>query len=150
MPFPKLVYTSTTFPFTPTTLPFTRGPVNFSVAWKSRVHDNLATSGLRERVVEAHDLLIAFTMPALRVADDLAAWTAFMSWALDGKQFDFYPDGSVGTYYHCVSDDDAFDLTRTAPGQYSATFKFRIVPDSQAPGGPDDVLGAFYGLEWML
>ena len=139
MPFPKIVYNSLT-------LAFTRGPSGFSAAWKSRLHDNLATSGLRERVVEAHDLLISFTMPALRVADDLPAWTAFTAWALDGKQFDFYPDAAAAAYYHCVSDDDAFNLTRTAPGQYSATFKLRIVPDAQAPTGPDAVLSAFYGL----
>jgi len=128
------------------TLQCARGPRNFRCWYKSRVHDNLATSGIRERVVEAHDILIAFEMPALRVGDDLDDWAVFMKWALGGGAFEFYPDAALATKYNCVSDDEGFEPVWTAPGQYAAAFKLRIVPDSLFPADPSVVMLRFYGV----
>lgn len=129
------------------TLLFLRGPRQFACFYSARVHDNLATGGLRERVVEAKDILITFEMPAIRVTDDYDDWATFMDWALAGGQFSFYPDASLTSdYYHCVSDDTGFEYARNAPGQYAAAFRWRIVPDSQAPDDPGEVMKRFYGI----
>jgi hypothetical protein len=128
------------------TLQLVRGPQNFRCYYKSRLHDNLATSGIRERVVEAHDILIAYEMQALRVTDDLDDWTAFMVFALGGGQCEFYPDAALPDYYHLVSDDEGFEPARTGPGQYAAAFRWRIVPDALAPADVSVVMKRFYGI----
>jgi hypothetical protein len=128
-------------------LQFVRGPQDFLCYLKARVHDNVATSGIKERVVEAQDSMIKFGMGCIRVSDDLVAWSAFMAYALMGGTFDFYPNSAINEHYHCVSDDEEFAIARTAPGQYSATLQWRIVPDTQAPaGGPAQVMKRFYGI----
>jgi hypothetical protein len=129
-----------------THLQFVRGPQNFRCQAKAVVHDNDATSGVRERVTERTDLLLSFTMPALRVNGDLPDWSTFMAWALGGGEFWFSPDSSLGDYYTCVSEDEEFTPERRAPGVYSASFVWRIVADELAPAGPGEVLGAFYGI----
>lgn len=133
MSLPKVVYNPGSGNVT---LTFVRGPRQFTCYYSARVHDNLATGGLRERVVEAKDILIEFEMPALRLTDDFDDWASFMDHALAGNQFTFYPDASLATYYHCVSDDTEFKYSRVAPGQYAAEFQWRVVPDADAPDDP--------------
>ncbi len=123
-----------------------RGPQSFMCKWETRAHDNLATSGVRERVVEAHDLLITFEMRHMKVAEDLPEWVAFMKFALGGGQFLFSPNSDLADFYNCVSEDEGFEVTRTGPGMYGAGFKFRIVPDAQAPGDPGVVMKRYYGI----
>ena len=143
MSLPKVIYNPGSGDVT---LTFVRGPRQFACYYSSRVHDNLATGGLRERVVEAKDILIRFEMPALRLTGDFGDWAQFEDWALAGGQFSFYPDASLADYYHCVSDDTGFEYARNAPGQYAAAFHWRIVPDSQAPANPGEVMKRFYGI----
>lgn len=140
---PKIVYDAGAGPVT---LQCVDGPKDFHCYYKSRVHDNVATSGYRERVFEHSDMLISFTMPAMTVGDALPAWNAFMTWALQGGTFNFYPNSQLADYYHCVVEGDGFDPVRVGPGRYSATFTFRIVPDAYAPGDPAFVLQKFYGV----
>jgi len=125
---------------------FARGPRNFQAFYSSRKNDNLSTSGLRERVLEANDILITFEMPALRIDDDLPAWAGFMYWALGGLQFDFYPNSDINEHYHCVSDDDNFTPQRVGLRVYSAAFQLRVVPDSIAPASPAQVLQRINGI----
>lgn len=144
MSLPKIIYNAGAGNVT---LQCVRGPRDFRCGYKTRAHDNLATSGLRERVFEANDILISFVMEQMAVTSDLPSWTAFAQWALSGGAFKFYPDAALSDYYNCVSDDDGFEPARTGPGRYSAAFHFRIVPDGQAPdGGPGEVLERFYGI----
>ena len=127
-------------------LDFVRGPQDFKCFYQTRKNDNLSTSGLRERVTEANDILITFGMPALRIDDDLPAWGTFMKFALAGGQFDFYPNVSINEHYHCVSEDDNFTPARVGMMVYSAAFQFRIVPDGLAPATPAVVLKRFNGI----
>ena len=143
MALPKIVYDAGSGPVT---LAFLRGPRDFQCIFDARAHDNLATSGIRERVVEANDILIGFTMGHMRVEEDLPEWVAFMSYALYGGQFEFHPDADLPDYYHCVSDDAGFAPARTGPERYAAGFQFRIVPDGQAPADPSEVMKRFYGV----
>ena len=143
MALPKIVYDAGAGNVT---LQFVRGPQRFQCGYQTRAHDNLATSGIRERVLEGNDILIAFGMVHMRVEGDLPEWSAFMKWALGGGQFDFYPDADLPDYYHCVSDDEGFAPQWTAPGQYGAEFRLRVVPDGQAPADPSEVIQRFYGV----
>lgn len=130
----------------PVSIDFQRGPQNFRAFSRARVNDNLATSGLRERVLEHIDILIAFEMRHLRIDEDLPAWAAFAAWSLGGGQFEFKPDKDLTTYYHCVNDAEGFEPTRTGPGWYTVEFLFRVVPDSLAPAHPAEILRRFYGI----
>jgi hypothetical protein len=123
-----------------------RGPHDFRAYYQTRKHDNLATSGVRERVLEGNDILISFRMGFMKVDDDLAAWAAFMKYALGGGQFDFYPHDTINEQYHCVSEDEGFEPERVAPGRYAAGFVFRVAPDVLAPADPGVVLKRFNGI----
>ena len=143
MSLPKVIYTPVT---TPITLQFVRGPQGFRCDSKAIVHDNEATSGIRERVHERTELMLSFGMGHLRINDDLAAWSTFMVWALAGGSFKFYPDAAQSTYYNCVSEDEEFAPARVAPGVYSAAFVWRIVPDSLSASATTGlVMRLFYG-----
>lgn len=143
MALPKVVYNPGGGPVT---LQFVRGPAEFQARDVMAGHDNTATSGIRERVVERVTVEISGTMPALRVSEDLAAWGTFMRFALAGGSFQFYPDAAAAEYYNCVSGDDAWAPQPVGPGRYSARFRFLVVPDAQAPANAADVLRRFYGV----
>ncbi len=143
MALPKIVYDAGAGAVT---LQCVRGPAGFGCWAKARVHDNVATSGLRERVFEETDLFISFTMPALRVGEDYGAWAAFAAWAMQGGQFEFYPDGAQAEKHHCVDEGDGWETTRVGPGVYSAAFSWRIVPDALAPADAGEVMERFYGV----
>lgn len=123
-----------------------RGPQGFVCQWETRAHDNLATSGVRERVVEANDILIRFEMRYMKVDEDLPQWAAFMKFALGGGQFFFSPDSGLADFYNCVCENEGFEPLRAGPGIYGASFNFRIVPDAQAPADPSVVMRRFYGI----
>lgn len=136
---PKVVYNSTT------TVQFTNGPQSFSCDYLARVHDNDATSGLRERVVEPLLMVITFKMGYLDVISELAAWMALETFLLNGGQIDFYPNVLINEAYHCISLDTKTGIGRTGWRKYGLTFNWRIVPDSSAPADPSVVMRLFYG-----
>lgn len=135
----------------PVVLEFLRGPAGFRCEYAGRVHDNVATSGVKERVVEHLDMLISFRMPALRVDgaagwDDLADWDAFQEFALEGGVFTVAPNTDVAFDFHCVSEDEGWQPERVAQGIYAASFKWRVVPDEDAPASPGAVMAAYWGV----
>ena len=144
MPFPQIVYNPGSGNVT---LAFTRGPVDFSCEWAGRVHDNLSTSGLvRERVVENLDLLISFQMPHMIADQDMPGWAAFLSYALSGGQFQFYPSSTLTDNYNCVLEDAGWKPKWNAIKKYGSTITIRILQDSSAPPDPGQVLRRFYGI----
>jgi len=144
---PQVIYTPVA---TPITLAFQHGPQHFLPKYAGRVHDNISTAGFRERVTEALDIIITFTMGFMAVSDptDFTAWGLFMAFALAGGQFQFYPNiNIIGEYYDCVVDDQGWEPKRVGPGRYSADLTFRVLPDAQSPaGGPAQVMRRFYGI----
>lgn len=143
MSFPKIVYNAGGGNVT---LSFARPPQDFTSYAAPVVHDNIATSGQKERLLEYRHQFIAFTMPYLRVPGDLIEWGAFMDWALGGGEFDFYPDAALATFFTCTVEGDRFEPRRNAPGQYSADFLFRIVPGATEPADPTVVMKRYYGI----
>lgn len=114
----------------------------------TRGNDNLATSGKRERVVEATDVLISFTLPAVQVGANYKAWAAFARWAQQGHTFAVGLGVSTAgaQTYNAVLEQMGFSSKRIALGVYSLGFKFRIDPDSDAPADAGEVMNAFWGL----
>ena len=142
---PKIVYTPAGGGAT--TLQFVWGPVDFDCYWDARLHDNLSTSGLvRERVVENADLLISFQMPHMVVDTAMPAWATFLSFALLGGSFQFFPSAALADNYNCVLEDLGWHPKRNAPKKYASTIILRILQDSQAPSDPGVVLRRFYGV----
>src|SRR5436190_18580831 len=80
----------------PTTLSFTRPPRRLpGYAYEATRHDNIATSGVREAVLERVDQFLELEMEYVALGSDVSAWAAFMGYALRGGQFSYYPDSSL-------------------------------------------------------
>jgi hypothetical protein len=145
MPFPKVVYNPGSGDVT---LTFQRGPNAFHCYYHAVRHDNVATSGLKESVLERLEMLIEFSMPALTISDatDYPAWAALMKFALTGAAFKFFPNATLTEYYNCTSEDEDWDPQRAGPGKYTVACKWKIVPDASAPADPSVVIKRFYGI----
>ena len=73
------------------TLPFKYPPhaaTGFSM--EAVAHDNIASSGVRERVIERIDNFLELEMPYVAIGADLTNWQTFLNFALVGGQFSYY------------------------------------------------------------
>jgi hypothetical protein len=124
MSYPKIVYTPTGL--SQQTLNFMTPPARQPVTWKVAVrHDNVATSGVRESVLERVDQFLEINMDWIRSGSDLAGWQAFLDHALTGATFDYYADASVAASVTCVLEDTEARLEFKAPGVYALALKMR-------------------------
>lgn len=124
-----------------------RGVNNFLAKDTARAHDNISSSGYRERVIEAADVLVSFTMPALLVGDDYESWAKFYRWALAGNQFNFAPNYPASmAIYDAVLEQLSFEPKRVGIGRYALDVMIRILPGSRAPADAGEVMQAFWGL----
>lgn len=124
MSYPKIVYIPAGN--TPQTLDFVLPPTRQPEAWKVAVrHDNVATSGVRESVLERVDQFLEINLDWIRAGSELAQWQAFLDYALTGAIFDYYPDASSPLSDSCVLEDTETQLKFKASGFYSLTLKLR-------------------------
>ena len=124
MSYPKIIYTPPGL--SQQTLNFASPPTRQPAAWKSAVrHDNMATSGVRESVLERVDQFLEINMDWIRAGSDLNGWQDFLDHALTGAPFEYYADASVASSMTCVLEDSEARLELKAPGIYSLTLKFR-------------------------
>lgn len=124
MSYPKIVYTPTGL--SQQTLNFAAPPTRQPAVWKAAVrHDNVATSGVRESVLERVDQFLEINLDWIRSGADLASWQAFLDHALTGASFDYYADASVASFVTCVLEDSEARLEFKAPGIYSLALKLR-------------------------
>ncbi len=124
MSYPKIVYIPGGN--TPQTLNFMLPPTRQPEAWKVAIrHDNVATSGVRESVLERVDQFLEINMDWIRSGSELASWQAFLDYALTGANFDYYADGSSLFSDTCVLEDTEAKLEFKASGFYSLTLKLR-------------------------
>ncbi|HWE50463.1 MAG TPA: hypothetical protein VG273_11760 [Bryobacteraceae bacterium] len=136
----------------PTTLTFKRGTKGFSASDSARRNDNVSTSGLRESVYEATDLMIGFSLPGLLISDDFTAWENFYSWALQGNSFSFVPNlsvlvASVPWAFNCLVEDKEFSPKYLGGmGRFSLDCKFRVVLDGSAPANAGMIMRAYWGM----
>lgn len=122
---PQIIYDPGTGP---TTLAFERQPRRVAAySYVATRHDNVATSGVRESVTERVDQFLEFEMEYVALGADVAAWAAFMAYALRGGPFSYYPDSSQPAFTNCWLEDSNWRADYKSAGQYSFSLKFRQV-----------------------
>jgi hypothetical protein len=110
------------------TLNFLRPPTKVPACSSTAVrHDNVASSGLRESVLERIDNFLDLDLEWVGVGPDVQAWGQFMSYALQGGVFTYYPDSSQTAFVNYWLEDTNWTAAYKAPGQYSFHLKFRQV-----------------------
>lgn len=122
---PQIIYDPGTGPVT---LAFIYPPRNVaaynSVATR---HDNVASSGVRESILERIDNFLEFDMQSVLPGSDVMAWNGFIQYALTGGQFAYYPDSSQSTFTNYWLEQTTWNAAYKAPGLYSFKMKFRQV-----------------------
>ncbi len=110
------------------TLVFQRPPTKVPAYSSAAVrHDNVASSGVRESILERIDNFLDLDMDWVAVGSDVQAWAQFMSYALQGGVFAYYPDSSQPTFTNYWLEDTNWTAAYKAAGQYSFHLKFRLV-----------------------
>ncbi|PYV20981.1 MAG: hypothetical protein DMG24_20965 [Acidobacteria bacterium] len=110
------------------TLSFERQPRRVPAYQKVATrHDNIATSGVREAVVERVDQFLAFEMEHVGTGLDVTAWANFMDYALQGGQFSYYPDASQSSFTNYWLEDTDWMAEYKGVGRYTFKLKFRQV-----------------------
>lgn len=122
---PQIIYDPGTGPVA---LAFTYPPRNIAAynAIATR-HDNMASSGVRESILERVDNFLEFDMRTVLIGSDVRAWNAFMQYALQGGQFAYYPDSSQPAFTNYLLEQTTWNAAYKAPGLYSFKLKFRQV-----------------------
>lgn len=122
---PQIIYDPGTGPMT---LAFTYPPRNVTAynAVATR-HDNVASSGVCESILERVDNFLEFDMQTVLIGGDVMAWNDFMQYALQGGQFAYYPDRSQPAFTNYLLEQTTWNAAYKAPGLYSFKLKFRQV-----------------------
>jgi hypothetical protein len=121
--FPKIVYDAGAGPVTLQFLaPVTMVPGTDLIAVR---HDNIASSGVRETILERIDEFLEFTMQRIVIGADLAAWDAFMRYALQGGTFDYYPDAELPDFSVYTLEETGYNAAYKWPAWYTFKTKFR-------------------------
>src|SRR5580698_9998757 len=77
------------------TLSFLRPPTKVPAYSAAAVrHDNVASSGVRESVLERIDNYLDLDLEWVGIGSVVQAWAQFMSYALQGGAFAYYADSS--------------------------------------------------------
>jgi hypothetical protein len=90
-------------------------------------HDNVASSGVRESVLERIDNYLDLDLEWVGIGGDVSAWAQFMSYALQGGVFAYYADSSQSNFINFWLEDTNWTAAYKAAGQYSFHLKFRQV-----------------------
>lgn len=125
MAFPQIIYPVANGT---ATLQFLRPPTRVP-AYSSKTvrHDNVASSGVRESILERIDNFLDLDMEWVGIGADVTNWAAFMTYALQGGAFSYYPDSSQSAFTNYWLEDTNWTAAYKAPGQYSFKMKFRLV-----------------------
>ncbi len=125
MAFPQIVYNPGTGNVT---LQFQRPATKIPAYNLAAVrHDNIASSGVRESVLERIDQFLTLEMEWVGIGADVEDWDAFMQFALAGNQFSYYPDASQPSFTNYWLEDTDWIAAYKSPGQYTFKLKFRLV-----------------------
>jgi len=125
MAYPQIIYDPGTGPVT---LLFQRPPRRVpAYEFIATRHDNIASSGVRESVLERIDTFLTFEMEWVAIGSDVQAWSNFMLFALTGGQFAYYPDASQPAFINYWLEGTDWTADWKSAGQYSFKLKFRQV-----------------------
>ena len=110
------------------TLNFQRPPSKVPAYSSQAVrHDNVASSGVRESVLERIDNFLDLDLDWVGIGSDVQAWAQFMSYALQGGTFAYYPDRSQSAFTNYWLEDTNWTAAYKAAGLYSFHLRFRLV-----------------------
>lgn len=127
MAFPQIVYTPAGSTAS-VTLAFVHPPRQVPAYSEKAVrHDNISTAGIRESVLERIDNFLNFEMPFVSSGADVAAWAAFMAYALTGGAFQYFPDASLTAFTNYTLEDTDWEAAYKSVGLFSFALKFRQV-----------------------
>lgn len=87
-------------------------------------HDNVASSGVRESVLERIDNFLDLELEWVGIGTDVQNWANFINYALQGGAFAYYPDASLAAFTNYWLEDSNWTAAYKAAGQY--TFKLRL------------------------
>ena len=94
-------------------------------------HDSITTSGLQQSVTERVDRVFDLEFPFVPQSD-LAGWDAFITWAIQGQQFNYIPDSTnTGTFVTCFLMSTEVPYKRVGYQLYSVSLKLRVVLTAQ-------------------
>lgn len=118
---PKIVYPSggsntLNFFYPPRKVPFR--------SYKSVRHDNTASSGAREIIIERLETYLNFEMEYVVIGSDVTGWDNFMQNALQGMPFDYYPDHTSGSFVTYYLQNTNWDAAYKQLGMYTFSCSF--------------------------
>jgi hypothetical protein len=90
-------------------------------------HDSISSSGIRQSMVERVDRVKPINFESVPWSD-LPAWNSFLSYALLGGDFSYYPDSTATTFATWQIVDDKVSPQFVAIGLSKITFHMRQVP----------------------
>lgn len=90
-------------------------------------HVTIASAGPRQVITERVDVFRDVEIDFVPLTD-LAAWKAFMQYAVEGKSFKYYPDSTAGAFEEWTLEDDKWKPTYGYRDGVKtiAKFKFRM------------------------
>ena len=88
-------------------------------------HDNLSSAGVRETVFERLDKFLELNMDVVVDGDDLANWERFMSYALMGGNFLYFPDSNGTESIDCLLEDTKWEAAYRSPGHKKFSIRLR-------------------------
>lgn len=98
-----------------------------SIIQKATRHDNTSSYGIRESIFERSETFTNIEMDNVLSGADIANWQTFLAFALQGSQFNFYADASLGSKTAYTLEGTDFDAAWKAPGLYAFKLVFRQV-----------------------
>ncbi len=108
------------------TLVFQR-PARFVAAYNRAAarHDNISTAGTKETVVERVDEFLELTLERVSQGTDVDAWDTFMQNALQGVEFNYFPDKDQPGFATFTLEDTNWSAEYRSLGQFSFRVRFR-------------------------
>lgn len=111
--------------FTPTNPAVKKTPQGVGPLVASR-HDSITTSGIKQSVFDRIDEFLELSFEDVPETD-LASWKAFMSWALTGAQFTYYPDATdLLTYFDYTLENTDWRPKWKSWKNYAFTLNMRL------------------------
>lgn len=125
-PIPQIIYDPGTGRVT---LSFTYPDVQKPMAQPLQAtrHDSFSSSGIRQCMLERVDTLKNVQVENIPWTD-MPAWQAFFNYAIQGGDFEYYPDATSGEFQTWELADDKFDPKFNSFGLSKLSMQLRLVP----------------------
>ena len=88
-------------------------------------HDNVSTAGAKETVVERVDEFLELTLERVSQGSDVDTWDAFMQNALQGVEFNYFPDQNQPDFATFTLEDTDWRADYRSAGQFTFRVRFR-------------------------